>query len=199
MCRFIETIRIRKGMVCNLVYHNLRMNRVRREVFGLTQPLDLADYIDCKLSDDVVKCRVVYDAEVCEVSYAPYLMRRIDTLKLVYDDEIDYRYKSTDRTSLNSLYACRGDEDDVLIVRNRLLTDISIANVALEKDGNWYTPASPLLKGTQRAALLNEGIVKEQDILVDDLYSFTRIAVFNAMIEFGSLVLDINPATIRKS
>lgn len=72
-------------------------------------------------------------------------------------DTIDYRYKSTDRKELEALYALRGNQDDVLIVRNNLLTDTSIANVALEKEGVWYTPRTPLLKGTKRALLLEQG------------------------------------------
>lgn len=197
MCQFIETIQINKGVVRNVKYHNLRMNMVRKDMFGLAQPIDLTDYIDCSISDDVVKCRVVYDSEVRNVSYAPYVMRKVNTLKIVYDNEIDYHYKSINRDCLTSLYAGRGDNDDVLIIRNLLITDTSIANVALEKDGCWYTPTLPLLKGTQRAALLDNGIVKERDICVDDVYSFSCIAIFNAMIEFGSLVLDINRDTIR--
>ena len=31
---FVETIRIEKGRIHNLPYHNARMNRTRRELFG---------------------------------------------------------------------------------------------------------------------------------------------------------------------
>ena len=44
MCRFIETIQIGKGIVQNIHYHNQRMNNTRKEIFGLTEPLDLLDY-----------------------------------------------------------------------------------------------------------------------------------------------------------
>ena len=36
MCRYIETIRIEKGRLRNIAYHDRRMNEVRREVWELT-------------------------------------------------------------------------------------------------------------------------------------------------------------------
>ena len=40
------------------------------------------------------------------------------------------------------------------------------------------------------------GTLKERDTPADDVYSYSRIALFNAMIDFGALVLDINRDTI---
>ena len=85
---------------------------------------------------------------------------------------------------------------DVLIVRNNLLTDTSIANVALEKEGVWYTPRTPLLKGIKRALLLERGVLTECDIPSDEISSYSHIALFNAMIDFQSLVLEINRDTV---
>ena len=42
---FVETIRIEKGRIHNLPYHNARMNRTRRELFGAREEIDLAGYI----------------------------------------------------------------------------------------------------------------------------------------------------------
>ena len=97
---------------------------------------------------------------------------------------------------VEALRALRGNQDDVLIVRNNLLTDTSIANVALEKEGVWYTPRTPLLKGTKRALLLEQGVLTECDIPSDEISSYSHIALFNAMIDFQSLVLEINRDTV---
>ena len=196
MCRFIETIQVRDGKLQNLAHHNRRMNETRQAVFGIADQLDILDYTgDCPESG-FYKCRVVYGREVCEVAFSAYTMRTVRSLRLVGSDTIDYRYKSMDRKELEALYALRGNQDDVLIVRNNILTDTSIANVALEKEGVWYTPATPLLKGTKRAWLLEQGLLAECGISVDDIYSYSRIALFNAMIDFGSLFLDINRDTV---
>jgi len=101
-----------------------------------------------------------------------------------------------EKKSAALLQALRGNQDDVLIVRNNLLTDTSIANVALEKEGVWYTPRTPLLKGTKRALLLEQGVLTECDIPSDEISSYSHIALFNAMIDFQSLVLEINRDTV---
>ena len=106
-------------------------------------------------------------------------------------DTLDYTYKSAGREPLNCLFALRGACDDILIVKQGLLTDTSIANIALSDGTHWYTPAHPLLKGTRRAALLEEGILQEKDIRPEDLPSFSTVRLFNAMIDWGELELPV--------
>lgn len=187
MFPFIETIRIENGVIHNLPYHNLRMNATRKEVYGLSKPVDLADFIRPELSQARTKCRVEYAEDIIGITYTSYQMRPVSSLRLVVDDTADYRYKSTDRTFLNNLLERRGDCDDILIVRNGLLTDTSICNVALWDGGIWITPARPLLCGTMRASLLETGRIVPADISVEDLHKYPRIRLFNALIGFGEL------------
>lgn len=190
MCLFIETIRIEDGVVCNLAYHNKRMNETRADHFGQLPPLNLFDYITPPQSEGRIKCRVIYQQEIEEVTYAPYTIRPIYSLQLINSETIDYHHKSTDRDTLNSLFAQRCNQDDVLIVKNGLLTDTSIANIALFDGKNWFTPSTPLLKGTQRAFLLDKRLIDEKQIRVEDLHSYQQIALFNAMIPFGEIILS---------
>ena len=165
----METIRIERGRIHNLPYHNARMNRTRRELFGASEEIDLAGYIHPGPHQERTKCRVEYTCEVLQVEYVPYRMRPVHSLRLVTCDEIDYSYKSTDRQCLNDLFAQRGGHDDILIIRDGLLTDTSICNVALWNGTSWITPARPLLCGTMRAYLLDKGLVQAGDIPVEDL------------------------------
>ena len=103
------------------------------------------------------------------------------------EENIDYTYKSTDREALNRLFACRGERDDILIVRRGLLTDTSIANIALFDGKDWFTPKLPLLRGTCRTALIDNGIIKEKDIRPEELSSYSFVRLFNAMIKWGAL------------
>lgn len=119
-----------------------------------------------------------------DVAYHEYKKREINSLKLVYDDEIEYSLKSTCRDKLDALFAQRGECDDVLIVKNSLITDTTIANIAFFDSNRWITPRIPLLKGTTRERLLREGKIFEADIAVDDLKKFSKIALMNAMIDF---------------
>lgn len=183
----METIRIEKGRIHNLPYHNARMNRTRRELFGAREEIDLAGYIHPGPYQERTKCRVEYTREVLKVEYVPYRMRPVHSLRLVTCDEIDYSYKSTDRQCLNDLFAQRAGHDDILIIRDGLLTDTSICNVALWNGTSWITPARPLLCGTMRAYLLDKGLVQAEDIPVEDLPKYTRIRLFNALIGFGEI------------
>ena len=190
MCRYIETIRIEKGRLRNIAYHDRRMNEVRREVWGVDRSVSLETYIDASPYEERTRCRVTYGRDVESVEFFPYQIRPVHSLQLMRGGQIEYRRKRADRSELNALFACRGEADDVLIVRGGLLTDTSIANIALGDGTGWYTPASPLLEGTQRACLLDAGMIRPLDIHADDLSRFQKIRLFNAMIDFGEIEID---------
>lgn len=122
-------------------------------------------------------------------------MRTISSLQVVCDDTISYSYKSCDRSQLNALAAKKGDCDEIIIVKNNLITDTSFTNLAIFDGNNWLTPKHPLLHGTQRALLLDNGLIKEADITVDDLIKAKRIRLFNAMIDFGER--EVEPSGIK--
>lgn len=190
MCRYIETIRIEKGRLRNIAYHDRRMNEARREVWGVDRSASIETYIDASPYEERTRCRVTYGRDVESVEFFPYQIRPVHSLQLVRGGQIEYRRKRADRSELNALFACRGEADDVLIVRGGLLTDTSIANIALGDGTGWYTPASPLLEGTQRACLLDAGMIRPLDIHADDLSRFQKIRLFNAMIDFGEIEID---------
>ncbi|WP_321479170.1 aminotransferase class IV family protein [uncultured Bacteroides sp.] len=197
MCLFIETIRIEEGIVCNLPYHNQRMNATRSAHFGDASPLDLSAHIRTPENKDRIKCRVAYDQSIRKITYAPYTVRPVSTLQLVYPDAINYRYKSTNREELNKLFNAKGKQDEILIVKEKKLTDTSIANIALFDGNRWYTPTTPLLEGTQRAFLLNNSLLTQKEILLEELFSYQQIALFNAMIPFGEIIIPIDKEHIN--
>lgn len=196
MCPFIETIRIERGEIMNLSYHNQRLNDTRATFWKGCSLLNLSEYIRAEHSEAPVKCRVVYGEMIEDVSYAPYVIRPVNSLQLVYSDSIEYTYKSTDREAINALFSQRDNRDDILIVKNGLITDTSIANIALYDGNIWHTPRVPLLKGTQRAALLKKGIIFEKDIKQEELFDYSHIVLFNAMIYFGQIKIDVTTMTI---
>jgi len=109
---------------------------------------------------------------------------------LVETDLESHDFKLEDRTGFNDAFAKRGDCDDVLLVKEGLLTDTSFSNIALFDGEKWVTPRLPLLYGTNRDELLNTGKLTEKDISVLELKKYKQIALFNAIIEFGEIVLD---------
>ena len=62
--------------------------------------------------------------------------------------------------------------------------------MALYDGLQWITPRLPILYGTQRAYLLANRKIVEQDIPVENINKFQKIMLFNAMIEFGELEID---------
>lgn len=188
---FLETIKIDKGNVYNLEYHQKRYESVLKH-FNVYDAKSLVDYIKPP-KDGLFRCRLIYnpdDIKKIDIQYIEYKKRDIKKLKLIYDNDINYFFKSTDRKALDKLHAKRGEADDILIVKNSLITDTSIANIALY-DGVWKTPKSPLLKGTTRQRYIDEGKIVEEDIDVKNIYNYSKVALLNAMIDFD-IITDNN-------
>lgn len=191
MEQYLETIRIEEGRACHLPYHNQRMNETRARL-GFSDGLDLEAVIgDVSIYQQRTRCRIVYDTEIRSVEFFPYQIRPVKTLRLVEDNQVDYRCKYADRSALNRCFTQRGACDDVLIVQNGDVTDTTIANVAFWNGETWFTPSTPLLKGTMRASLLDSHQIQEAKIRVEDLSHFSRLRLFNAMISFGEIELPI--------
>ena len=193
--QFVETIKIKDGKLLRLPYHQMRMERTIRHFFpsmDVASIPSLQQLISPTGTRGVVKARVVYGQDGTEnVEYAPYTMREMHSLQVVEDNNIDYSYKSCDRSLLNRLVAKKGNCDDVIIIRRGRVTDTSFTNLALYDGHEWLTPRFPLLLGTQRAHLLDQGTIREADITMDDLHKAEKVCLFNAMIEFGERVIDI--------
>jgi 4-amino-4-deoxychorismate lyase len=197
MCRLLETIRYENGRFYNLKYHRQRMNYARKMLFHLPDETDL-DKILLKAAKEqlpdensgLFKCRVVYDSRILKIRFSPYVLPQIRSLRLVQSDDIDYAFKYENRSSLNRLFALRDAADDILIVKNGLVTDTSFCNVLFFNKKQWLTPEQPLLRGTRRAALLEQEQVETAVIRTADLHHFTKIRLINAIIRFDDR-LDI--------
>ncbi|BDY13375.1 aminotransferase class IV family protein [Hydrogenimonas cancrithermarum] len=179
----LETISIVNGSIQHLSLHQARLDRSQSALFEDYTPIDLGSLIHPPSGSGQIKCRIVYADELIDISYAPYHPREVRHLKLI-ESSIDYAHKYSDREALDDLFARRGGADDVLIVRNGLITDTSVANIAFYDGKKWITPKSPLLRGTTRERLVRSGFLIPRDIRVDELGNFETFALLNAMIGF---------------
>jgi len=188
MCLLFETIRIHNGVPENLHYHQARLNQAMQHFFEGVPPIDLLHHIEapagCK--QGIFKCRVTYGRQVISIDFEPYTPKVIATLKLVEDNSISYSYKFADRTALNALREKRGDCDEILIVKNGLVTDTSYSNIAFYDGLRWVTPSTPLLRGTLRSFLLHQGLISEADISLTDLRHYSKARLINAMLPLGT-------------
>ncbi|HLF36158.1 MAG TPA: aminotransferase class IV [Cyclobacteriaceae bacterium] len=193
MSLFIETIKIVDGQIKNLPCHHTRFNHTRQSFFPETPALDLGEWIKIpkECTSGIFRCRVTYGEEIENIEFEKYSYPKIRSLKLVYDDDIEYSFKYKNRFQLSGLLRQRGDCDEIIIVKHRRLTDTTFSNLVFLSGGAWYSPQYPLLKGTKREMLLDEAMISESDIFVSDLPRFEKAGLINAMIELNELTLDI--------
>lgn len=192
MYPFVESIKVANRELLNLPYHEARLNQTRLEQLGARVPICLADEIATLIpkNEGVYKCRVEYAQSIQLIEFIPYTPPIIKNLKVIHANDIDYTYKSTDRRVLQTLKEEAKGYDDILIIRNGLVTDTSFCNVAFFDGYRWITPAKPLLKGTKRQQLIDKGICVEGEIQANHIADFKIITLFNAMNEFGTILLD---------
>ena len=154
--KLFETIKVENGHFFNLKWHNQRLNRSRLELFGETKKIHLEDYLPPPFHG-FLRCRVVYRNEVESIELFPYIPKEFTSFKII-SSNINYSYKYDNRQELQHLLDPSFDE--IIIEKNGLLTDTSIANIAFYDGKSWFTPTTPLLAGTTRARLLEKGFLK---------------------------------------
>lgn len=199
MSSYLETFLVAHRRLVRESEHRLRLARTLRcspDSPAVSRLLALAAH-EAHQAPDVprLRGRLVYNLHgEADFSLLPYAPRRIETLRLVHDDHIDYALKRTDRSALDACFARRRGADDVIIVRRGLLTDTTVANLALfdPHTARWYTPAVPLLAGTHRSALLSAGVLTPHPNLTpESLVRFTRLRLFNALLGWGECELPL--------
>lgn len=186
----LETIRCENGIIHNLEYHQRRVDKSRRELFGLEDQLELSSLIKAP-NEGLYRCRMLYDKNVRSIEYLSYTPKTFHTLKII-QATIGYSYKFADRNILEALLKSHPEADDVIIEHNGLITDTTIANIALFDGERWVTPKSPLLEGIMRARLIDEGFLHTADIPSNEIEKYEKVALMNAMIGFRI----INPKII---
>ncbi len=184
-----ETLCIEQGKIKNSLYHQQRYETSLRQFYGesAVKIHDLYDIIEKNMKNHTVlhhpilRCRLAYNQADYHIELFPYQRRTYQTFRPVICNDIDYRLKYQDRHMLNKLLAQKGEADEIIIIKQGKVTDCSIGNLIFRQGEQWFTPDSPLLKGTQRACLLQQGIVQEIPIFAEDIPKFDEIRLINAM------------------
>ena len=188
MSLLFETIKVVRRVAENIDRHNERVARSRRALLGLGDDLDLRAHIVVPqtLGNGMYRCRVVYAKTVESVEFLPYRPPSIKTVRLVNADHVRYNHKFIDREAINALVRESGT-DDILMVVNGEVTDLSIANIAFFDGHRWVTPERPMLAGTKRSLLLNRGVLGFERITPRDVSLFSKAAPINALLDIGDV------------
>ncbi len=195
MFPLVETIKILGGTAHNLDLHQSRMDSSYEKLYGSKNIFELNEIIDIPIGykKDKVKLRFLYNQHSFKAGYSDYSPKPLKTLQCVYDNEISYSLKYTDRSKINNLLLQKSDCDDILIVKNGFITDSSYTNIVFFDGNNWVTPVTPLLYGTAREKLIRIGKIKTEFIKIEDLNRFSHFKLINAMLDFEEQdKIDIN-------
>jgi len=179
-----ESIRVFNGSPQNIDLHAKRMENAQKQLFGSEGNFSLGSFLESfdLPKTGIYKCRLLYGLEFSTPEFIPYTKKNTLSLKLVDGKDIDYSLKYADRTEIQNLFDQRNGCDDVLIIRNGLVTDTSYCNIIFENDMGLFSPQNPLLEGVQRALLLQQRKIETAIIGVDDIKKYSFFYLINAMI-----------------
>lgn len=185
--KLLETIYLKDGQWQNIVYHNQRFNETRKAIFDNDETKDLTDLIEIpseyKTGD--FRCRMIYEGEIESINFIKYNQKEIKKLRLIDIENWNYQYKYADRSFLNKLLEENPDVDEVIMTKNGFITDCTIANLAFYDGKNWFTPSTPLLKGTKRQQLLDKQMITEREIRVPDISQYEGVCLINCFRELS--------------
>jgi para-aminobenzoate synthetase/4-amino-4-deoxychorismate lyase len=180
--QLLETMAFRpQAEIVNRDRHLQRL-ATSAEYFGFR--LDLEEVISALTTElhgvpDATRVRLTLDRQGrISIQLAPMPLRKREPVRLAVDTEpvhssdVWLYHKTTRRTPYQTRAARHPSFDDVIMVNERgELTETTIANLAFQFDGRWFTPPleSGCLPGVERCRLLEEGRVAERVIRLDEL------------------------------
>jgi para-aminobenzoate synthetase/4-amino-4-deoxychorismate lyase len=124
------------------------------------------------------------------IQLSPMPQRRDAPVRLAIDSEpvhssdVWLYHKTTRRTPYETRAARHREWDDVIIINERgELTETTIANLAVQIEGRWWTPplGSGCLPGVERDRLLSEGLLTERVIRLNELGSVHAWALVSSL------------------
>lgn len=182
MFPLFESIFVINGSVQNIEFHQKRFFNSYLKYYGTRPNFALTDptRIPKKYSIGMYKLRILYN-DICKKhEFINYSKKNINSLKVVFSNDISYQHKYTFRNNLNNLFSLKDHCDDVLIVKNNLITDTSFGNIVFNNGKDWITPKSYLLNGTCRSRLIKTKKIEEREVKVSDLNHFKEFKIINA-------------------
>ena len=174
------------GRMLNIDWHQKRYLLSYLSMYNKSPLTNLVTNVNIPLefNSGVYKLRISYNDRYKKIEFIPYAISKIETIKVVVDNEIKYDLKYSDRDKLLAAYKQKNSCDDVLIIKNGMVTDSSYSNIVFFDGKKWVTPSNPLLNGTARARLLSEKLIEEQHIKLEDLPTFESFKLINALRDF---------------
>jgi 4-amino-4-deoxychorismate lyase len=188
--KLLETLLIKDAKILHLNYHQQRLNQTFSKLFPQHKAFNLKELIELPKDEDSYRCRFIYcetDYAIQFIPYKPYYYSKYAFVPI----DFNYDFKFEDRSKINDAKKELAEDCEAIFVKNGLITDTAISNIACLINSQWLTPKSPLLFGTTRARLLDEKKLQLADISVDACQNAEKIAFFNALTGFYELPVSI--------
>ena len=187
----LESLLLENGRYFLKEAHLQRMSRSAR-YFGF--PFDLKTILEklAKVADKQpegtykVRCLLGQDSSISiesqKIASAP-LLPEVVLADHPVDCENPFLYHKTTHRTIYDEHTKSGFYDVLLWNGKGQLTEFTNGNLVLEIGGKRWTPpvSSGLLAGTYRDALLDEGVIKEKELVVSDLESSSKIWLINSV------------------
>ena len=190
MSQFFESICVKEGVAENLSFHQARVYKTLQSFDASQNNISLKAIVEqLTLSTlGLFKLRISYDLNGNhQVKLTPYQYKLINQFALVDIKGYRYDYKYENRDWINEALIQSGT-DEIMMHENGFIKDCSYTNIVFYDGVNWYTPESPLLEGTQRAKLIQEGLILPKALHVKDIPSFVKFKCINAMMHWDTAV-----------
>lgn len=189
MYPLLESICIKNGQILHSEWHIKRYTHSIFQYYQQKPQYELFKNITIPYNKGIYKLRILYNlfSKIWEI--IPHNPQTINSLKLVESSEenLNYNLKYSNREVLDKLYQQRANCDDILIIKQGLITDSSRHNILLFDGKSWHTPDSPLIYGTCRARLLAQKCIIPRLITPKQLKSnYSHFKLINCMQDFNS-------------
>jgi 4-amino-4-deoxychorismate lyase len=190
MSQFFESICVKDGLAENLHYHQARVHKTLDAFDASQHGIVLTNIVQQLVLPTIglFKLRISYNLNGnYQTALNPYQYKQIRNFALVDIKGYRYDYKDENRDWINEALSQSG-KDEIMMHDAGLIKDCSYTNIVFYDGVNWFTPAAPLLEGTQRAKLIKEGIIKPKALYISDLPNFQKFKCINAMIHWDNAV-----------
>jgi 4-amino-4-deoxychorismate lyase len=205
----VESICIQDGLILALPYHQSRLDAAQQEL-GWQDRLELSGLVQQALkawqqgernrfndptagsSSKKLKCRVLYGREIQSIEIEAYKPRAYHSCAAIeMPSKIDYHLKWSDRGVFDQIVQSLPKGVCPLICQHGWLTDALHANIALLLEGQWYTPDTPLLRGTMRQQLIDTKKIRPFPLRREWLSRAEKISLINALNPLEEQVLTL--------
>ncbi|WP_208588995.1 aminodeoxychorismate synthase component I [Gracilibacillus suaedae] len=190
----LESIKLEQGNYPLLSFH---MNRLRESAIYFQFPhrtnyiVEELEELATKKPKGIFKVRLLLHANgeitlACQ-SVKPILEPIQVTIarKPINKENIFLYHKTTNRTLYNTYDENMSKNAMTTLLWNErgFITEFTIGNIVLEKNGLYYTPpvTDGLLAGTYRQKLVTDGIIIEKSVSLEDIDSFDQIWFINSV------------------